>query len=161
MMCVAGILLIMGASLWFGLYFAMKEKYRLQELEELERGIYYLQGQIQYLSSPLAEALESVGWRTGGQVGSIFQKAAEKMAARRGRRCGGRMGAILIFLRRMWRRCFSLDIRWAIWIRCSRKTVSVFYCDISQKQGRREGKDWRKTAGFTTLWAVFRGCSWW
>ena len=85
MMCVAGILLIMGASLWFGLYFAMKEKYRLQELEELERGIYFLQGQIQYLSSPLAEALESVGWRMGGQVGSIFQKAAEKMAARRGR----------------------------------------------------------------------------
>ena len=55
-----GVVLIMGATLWFGAYFAMKEKYRLQELEEMERALLYLQGQIEYLSAPLAEALESV-----------------------------------------------------------------------------------------------------
>ena len=82
MMRFAGIVLIMGATLWFGAYFAMKEKYRLQELEELERGLVYLQSQIQYLSAPLAEALESVGWKAGREVGIIFQKAAEKMAER-------------------------------------------------------------------------------
>ena len=79
-----GILLVMGATLWFGAYFAMKEKYRLRELEELERALIYLQGQISYLSAPLAEALESVSWKMGGGLGCIFQKAAEQLAARQG-----------------------------------------------------------------------------
>ncbi|WP_405729095.1 stage III sporulation protein AB [Anaerotignum sp.] len=79
-----GILLVMGATLWFGAYFAMKEKYRLQELEELERALIYLQGQISYLSALLAEALESVSRKMNGQLGCIFQKAAEQMAAREG-----------------------------------------------------------------------------
>ena len=82
MIQILGSILILGASLWFGTYFAMREKYRLQELEELERGLLYLQGQIQYLSAPLAEALESVGWKAGEQIGRIFQQAAEKMAER-------------------------------------------------------------------------------
>lgn len=43
MIRIAGVSLVMGATLWFGMYFAMKEKYRLQELEELERGLIYLQ----------------------------------------------------------------------------------------------------------------------
>ena len=79
-----GIVLVMGASLWFGAYFAMKEKYRLQELEELERGLIYLQGQIGYLSAPLAEAMESVSWKINGYLGHIFQQAAEKLAEKQG-----------------------------------------------------------------------------
>ena len=82
MMQILGSILILGASLWLGISFALKEKYRLEELEELERGLLYLQGQIQYLSAPLAEALENVGWRAGGQVGQIFQQAAAKMKER-------------------------------------------------------------------------------
>ena len=78
-MQILGSILILGASLWLGISFALKEKYRLEELEELERGLLYLQGQIQYLSAPLAEALENVGWRAGGQVGQIFLQAAAKM----------------------------------------------------------------------------------
>lgn len=77
-----GMAFIMGATLWFGAFFAMKEKYRLQGLEELERGLLYLQGQITYLSAPLAEALESVSWKMSGQMGSIFQQAAEKLQGR-------------------------------------------------------------------------------
>ncbi|MBQ9092034.1 MAG: stage III sporulation protein AB [Anaerotignum sp.] len=84
MMRILGIVLIMGATLWFGAYFAMKEKYRLQELEGLQRALIYLQGQITYLSAPLAEAMESISWKTGGQLGSIFQQAAENMSARQG-----------------------------------------------------------------------------
>ena len=82
MMRILGSILTLGASLWLGISFALKEKYRLEELEELERGLLYLQGQIQYLSAPLAEALENVGWRAGGQVGQIFQQAAAKMKER-------------------------------------------------------------------------------
>lgn len=84
MIRILGIALILGATLWFGAYFAMKEKYRLQELEELERALIYLQGQITYLSAPLAEAMESISWRTGGQLGGIFQQVSEKLAERQG-----------------------------------------------------------------------------
>ncbi|WP_458407902.1 stage III sporulation protein AB, partial [Anaerotignum sp.] len=70
--------------LWLGAYFAMKEKYRLQELEELERGIVYLQGQILYLSAPLAEALESISWKMNGQLGCVFRLVSEKLAERQG-----------------------------------------------------------------------------
>ena len=82
MIRILGSILILGSSLWFGISFALKEKYRLEELEELERGLLYLQGQIQYLSAPLAEALESVGWKAEGQVGRIFQQTAVKIAER-------------------------------------------------------------------------------
>ena len=36
MMRLLGSVLVLGATLWFGAYFAAKEKYRLQELAELE-----------------------------------------------------------------------------------------------------------------------------
>ena len=74
----------MGATLWFGVYFAMREKYRLQELEELERGMIYLQGQISYLSAPLAEALGNVSWKINGPLGALFQQIAEKLEERQG-----------------------------------------------------------------------------
>ena len=73
----------MGATIWLGAYFAMKEKYRLQELEELERGLIYLQGQIGYLSAPLTQAMEGISWKTNGQLGEIFQKVAGRLAERR------------------------------------------------------------------------------
>ena len=38
-MRLLGSVLVLGATLWFGAYFAAKEKYRLQELAELERAI--------------------------------------------------------------------------------------------------------------------------
>ena len=49
MMRLLGSVLVLGATLWFGAYFAAKEKYRLQELAELERAILLLQSQIAYL----------------------------------------------------------------------------------------------------------------
>ena len=58
MMRLLGSVLVLGATLWFGAYFAAKEKYRLQELAELERAILLLQSQIAYLSAPLTEVLE-------------------------------------------------------------------------------------------------------
>ena len=63
MMRLLGSVLVLGATLWFGAYFAAKEKYRLQELAELERAILLLQSQIAYLSAPLTEVLESISWK--------------------------------------------------------------------------------------------------
>ena len=84
MIRLLGSILIMGATLWWGAYFAMREKYRLRELEELERSMIFLQGQIGYLSAPLAEAMESISWRTEGVLGSVFQQTSECLAERKG-----------------------------------------------------------------------------
>lgn len=76
--------LILGAALWCGAYFAAKEKYRLRELEELERCILLLQGQIAYLSAPLPEILEGIGRKTEGSIGEAFREAAQRMTRREG-----------------------------------------------------------------------------
>ena len=82
MIRLLGSVLVLGATLWFGAYFAAKGKYRLRELAELERAVLLLHGQIQYLSAPLAEVLESVSWKTEGVMGEIFQQAGKAMAER-------------------------------------------------------------------------------
>lgn len=79
-----GSVLILGAALWMGAYFAARERYRLRELEELERSILLLQGQIAYLSAPLPEILESIGRKTEGAIGVAFAEAASRMARREG-----------------------------------------------------------------------------
>ena len=79
-----GSMLILGAALWIGAYFAAKERYRLRELEELERSILLLQGQIQYLLAPLPEVLESISWKAEGAIGEAFRAAAARMERRDG-----------------------------------------------------------------------------
>lgn len=81
---IAGALLVIGSTVWTGVFFAAKEKYRLKELEKMEQGILLLEGQITYLSAPLPEVLESVGWKTDGAVGDAFRQAAGRMARREG-----------------------------------------------------------------------------
>lgn len=83
MMRLLGSVLVLSATLWFGAYFAAKEKYRLQELAELERAILLLQSKIAYLSAPLTEVLESIGWKAEGVIGEIFAQAAAVMAERK------------------------------------------------------------------------------
>lgn len=90
-MRLLGSVLVLGATLWFGAYFAAKEKYRLQELAELERAILLLQSQIAYLSAPLTEVLESVSWKAEGVIGEIFAQAAAVMAERERAFCGGNL----------------------------------------------------------------------
>ena len=81
---LTGALLVLGATIWMGIYFAAKEKYRLQELEELERSILLFEGQIQYLSAPLPEVLESTAWKMDGVMGDVFRQAAKRMQERDG-----------------------------------------------------------------------------
>lgn len=80
----AGIILIMASTVWAGVTLAVREKYRLRELEEMERGVLLLEGQITYLSAPLPEVLGGVGWKADGVVREGFRQAAERMARRDG-----------------------------------------------------------------------------
>ena len=79
-----GVLLIVSATTLVGFAFAAKEKYRLIELEEIERGILLMKNQISYLGTPLAELLEQISWKTEGVTGLAFQEIAARMDERRG-----------------------------------------------------------------------------
>ena len=92
MMRLLGSVLVLGATLWFGAYFAAKEKYRLQELAELERAILLLQSQIAYLSAPLTEVLESVSWKAEGVIGEIFAQSWQRGKGLLRRKSGQRHG---------------------------------------------------------------------
>lgn len=79
-----GSLLIISATTLVGFAFAAKEKYRLKELEEIERGILLMKNQISYLGTPLAELLEQISWKTEGVTGQAFQTIAGRMEERQG-----------------------------------------------------------------------------
>ena len=156
-MRLLGSVLVLGATLWFGAYFAAKEKYRLQELAELERAILLLQSQIAYLSAPLTEVLESVSWKAEGVIGEIFAQAAAVMAERE------RASAEEIWTEAWSKRrnqifltAEDLDM-----VLSFGKTLGylVCCCGIWRRHWRRAENDWRKTADFTTASADFRDCS--
>lgn len=79
---VLGAVLVFGAAIYFGAYFAQRERYRLRELEQLERVSVELQGQISYLAMPLPELLESIGQKGEGELREIFLELAGRMQER-------------------------------------------------------------------------------
>ena len=165
-MRLLGSVLVLSATLWFGAYFAAKEKYRLQELAELERAILLLQSQIAYLSAPLTEVLESIGWKAEGVIGEIFAQAAAVMAERK-------RGSAEEIWTEAWskrRNQIFLTAEDLDMVLSFGKTLG--YLDKAQQEGsiclccgiwrrhwRRAENDWRKTADFTTASADFRDCS--
>ena len=74
MVQIVGALLILSAAVYMGAYFAERERYRLQELQELERASVELQGQISYLAMPLPELMESIGQKAQGGLRRSFWK---------------------------------------------------------------------------------------
>ena len=161
-MRLLGSVLVLGATLWFGAYFAAKEKYRLQELAELERAILLLQSQIAYLSAPLTEVLESVSWKAEGVIGEIFAQAAAVMAERE------RASAEEIWTEAWSKRrnqifltAEDLDmvLSFGKTLGYLDKAQQVCCCGIWRRHWRRAENDRRKTADFTTASADFRDCS--
>lgn len=81
---VIGACLIVVATTLIGFSFGARDKYRLKELEEIERGILLMKNQISYLGTPLGELLEQISWKVVGVIGIIFQKIALRMKQREG-----------------------------------------------------------------------------
>lgn len=79
-----GICMILAVTTLTGAYFCLREKYRLQDLRELERAMVMMESQIRFLSVPLSEVLENISYQTGGQVGMLMEETAKAMAERTG-----------------------------------------------------------------------------
>lgn len=72
----------MMASTVTGAFLCLREKYRLQDIQMLQRAILLLQGEIGYLSAPLAEALENVSYKISGEIGNVLEKVSRQLAQR-------------------------------------------------------------------------------
>ncbi|KXL53043.1 stage III sporulation protein SpoAB [Anaerotignum neopropionicum] len=79
-----GALLIVSATTFAGYAFFAKDKYRLKELGEIERGILLMKNQISYLGTPLAQLLDEISWKIEGVAGLAFQEIASRMEERQG-----------------------------------------------------------------------------
>ncbi|WMI80166.1 stage III sporulation protein AB [Anaerotignum sp. MB30-C6] len=79
-----GAFLIVSTTTLIGYALGAREKYRLKELEEIERGILLMKNQISYLGTPLAQLLDQISWKTEGAIGLAFQEIAARMEERQG-----------------------------------------------------------------------------
>ena len=72
MLKIIGCILILGASTFGGFVYSEIFKYRVQELKEIERGIYQLQNEIIYTYTPIPEALKKVSIKGTKPIAEIF-----------------------------------------------------------------------------------------
>ncbi|WP_317856351.1 stage III sporulation protein AB [Chakrabartyella piscis] len=79
-----GCILVVFATTSFGVSFVMKEKFRLQDLKEVETGILLLQNQVRYIGAPLGEVMEGIGLKLNGMVGEIFARIGSDLESRKG-----------------------------------------------------------------------------
>lgn len=77
-----GAILIILATTSTGVALGAREKYRLKDLEQLERALLLMKNQISYLGTPLAELLEQISWKVEGVIGTVLQEISCCMTAR-------------------------------------------------------------------------------
>ncbi len=79
-----GGILVFFSSAGMGLWLGWQWRGRLKTLERLRQMVYFLKGEITYSHAALAEALERVGKRDGGDLGRVFAEAAEGILSQEG-----------------------------------------------------------------------------
>ena len=77
MIKIIGCFIILAASTVGGFVYAEKFKNRVKELNEIERAIYQLQGEIEYTHTPLPEALQNVAKKSKAPIDMLFDKASK------------------------------------------------------------------------------------
>ncbi len=90
MMHLLGSGLVILATTLFAHSLIAKEKFRLDDLKEVEKGVLLLQNQVRYIGSPLGELLSSIGLQLNGGIGEIFSLIGVDME----NRCGESGNAI-------------------------------------------------------------------
>lgn len=81
LMKVAGAVFVVAASAAIGLYYSGKETYRMQDLLELKKAFLILSSEIEYIATPLPEAMTHIAGRTARPVSQLFSHFAEKLTA--------------------------------------------------------------------------------
>lgn len=69
---ILGIVFTLGASTALGLYMSSMGRFRLQDLQELKKALLILKSEIEYVSTPLPEAMLNISKRTSGPIAKIL-----------------------------------------------------------------------------------------
>ena len=81
---LAGALIVMLSCTIAGICFGKKICYRIEELEQMKSAMTMLQNQINFLATPLPEALQEIGQKYNNIIGNLFLKTAREMEKREG-----------------------------------------------------------------------------
>ena len=67
-----------------GFFMAGQWNEHLKTMETLRKMVFLLKGEIMYANSPLTEAFERTGKKTGGELGSLFERVSERLCNQQG-----------------------------------------------------------------------------
>ncbi len=74
-----GFLLVLVSTTLIGVYFGSKESFRVMDLREFKKALIILKSEIEYLNSPLLEAMQNVSVKTQVPINQIFIDMSKKM----------------------------------------------------------------------------------
>ena len=74
-----GMIFVLLGSFGIGIFYRIRYGNRLHNMQDCERALLILQGEMEYGHTPLMEACEEVSVRIGGIVGSFFAQIAKKL----------------------------------------------------------------------------------
>ena len=75
---------VLLGSFGIGIFYRIRYGKRLDNMQDCERALLILQGEMEYGHTPLMEACEEVSVRIGGIVGSFFAQIAKKLNTHEG-----------------------------------------------------------------------------
>lgn len=81
---IAGAAMVVAGTSGYGVWMAGNYQSRLLLLEQLQKMIFLLKGQILYANAPLPEALETVGERTTGVLSEWMIQVSERLLSQQG-----------------------------------------------------------------------------
>ena len=79
-----GMIFVLLGSFGIGIFYRIRYGNRLHNMQDCERALLILQGEMEYGHTPLMEACEEVSVRIGGIVGSFFSQIAKKLNTHEG-----------------------------------------------------------------------------
>ena len=79
-----GMIFVLLGSFGIGIFYRIRYGNRLHNMQDCERALLILQGEMEYGHTPLMEACEEVSVRIGGIVGSFFAQIAKKLNTHEG-----------------------------------------------------------------------------
>jgi len=81
---VIGIFAVMVGSVGLGFFYAAKEQFRIQDLQEIKKALLILSSEIEYMKTPLAIACANIAKRTEHTAQKLFQTFSSLLSKSQG-----------------------------------------------------------------------------
>lgn len=81
---IIGVVLVIVSTTLMSLMFIKREKYHIEDLNDMKKALTIFKGDISFVSMPLAETFNSISTKTKGNIGKFFKKVSERLEERTG-----------------------------------------------------------------------------